>query len=869
LFQKTLKIAAVAFVLYAFVGFLLLPLFLKPQLITVVKNSTYTTMTIEHLYCNPFSFEIELHKVKLLNKQHKKVVAFEKLLLNYDPSALLFGVIQLQNISIERPFVSILYTKNKKINLLSLIKQSESGERQSQESQLARIVIERIAISNGSVAFKDFTQSETFEFDFENIDFTLSDIDTKDIKRSNVSLELKTQLKSGGTIEWKTSLVSLNPLISKGSVALNLDNLSTLWKYVKQDFPYEVTQGNLLFSSEYQLNLNELNATVIKDVVLRVDDIHLRDKKSKEKIFSLKTFDLVGGRIEPLSLDIDLNKVTLDRLSLNVQRQKNKSINLQNYFLSQNDEHNRSEKKSTRLKFHLGEFKLTQSDIKFRDDSLASTMLLSIDKLNCSIENITTAKSEVGQYNLKMNINQDGRFYTEGSFSLSSEEQKGVFHLKNLSLKPYNPYLQESTWMAIQDGLLSLKGKSEYKNKIFKVGSDLELENLRIDETKGNRELVRVKHMALNAIELKQEKLSIKRIVVEKFHLNSRMDKHGFSLLNLIKKSQKSEKKDGKFIYAIKRVEIKDAQCRFTDRTLKKPFKVVLHNIDATVKNLTNKKGKYTVVKVKNEIDKYASARIDATISSYDPGIDSRLKVTVQRYNLHSLSPYSYTYAGEKITSGELYLNLNYTTTHEKLKGTNNIVLKNSVLGEKSKEKDAPDVPLDAALLLLEDSDGVVDIDVSIDGDLSEPGFAYSSLFTKIISDTVTKVIYSPFTFIGKSLGMNSEELEYISFEFGKSIISDEEQQELKKVAKIIREKKNLSIEFAGVYDPKKDIVVTQGSNKDKETLEQLAEARAKNVKNFLLNEGVLEHQIIILKDKKVDTGSDKTIKEYIHIVIK
>jgi hypothetical protein len=65
-----------------------------------------------------------------------------------------------------------------------------------------------------------------------------------------------------------------------------------------------------------------------------------------------------------------------------------------------------------------------------------------------------------------------------------------------------------------------------------------------------------------------------------------------------------------------------------------------------------------------------------------------------------------------------------YDIQNSRLAGDNQIVVERLVLGERVKSPDAVNLPLDLAIALLEDREGVIDIGLPVRGNLIHPSSA-------------------------------------------------------------------------------------------------------------------------------------------------
>jgi hypothetical protein len=101
----------------------------------------------------------------------------------------------------------------------------------------------------------------------------------------------------------------------------------------------------------------------------------------------------------------------------------------------------------------------------------------------------------------------------------------------------------------------------------------------------------------------------------------------------------------------------------------------------------------------------------------------TNIELTFRNLSMSDYSPYTASFAGRKIDSGKLELNLKYKIDDGQLQGEHDVTLTDLVLGDKVDHPDASSLPLALAVSLLKDSNGVIDIDLPVTGDINDPEF--------------------------------------------------------------------------------------------------------------------------------------------------
>ena len=65
--------------IYALIGFVLLPIILKPQITKAANEALNAKLSVDSIYINPFIFKVELSGVELKDLDDKHLVSFKSL----------------------------------------------------------------------------------------------------------------------------------------------------------------------------------------------------------------------------------------------------------------------------------------------------------------------------------------------------------------------------------------------------------------------------------------------------------------------------------------------------------------------------------------------------------------------------------------------------------------------------------------------------------------------------------------------------------------------------------------------------------------------------------------------------------------------
>jgi hypothetical protein len=174
-----------------------------------------------------------------------------------------------------------------------------------------------------------------------------------------------------------------------------------------------------------------------------------------------------------------------------------------------------------------------------------------------------------------------------------------------------------------------------------------------------------------------------------------------------------------------------------------------------------------------------------------------------------------------------LDLNLSYALTDNQLRGDNSIRIDRLKLGEKVSSDKAVDLPLELALAILTDSNGVIDMQVPVSGDVDDPSFGLGSIIGKAFVNIITKAITAPFSLLANLVG-RADDLQTLTLPPGSTQLTEATTEKLAVLADALEQRPQLSLLITGRLS----------LTADRERMQKNA------LKVLLLEEGVPEEEI-------------------------
>ncbi len=257
---------------------------------------------------------------------------------------------------------------------------------------------------------------------------------------------------------------------------------------------------------------------------------------------------------------------------------------------------------------------------------------------------------------------------------------------------------------------------------------------------------------------------------------------------------------DEPFAVRIPRVRLQGAQVFFEDRSLRPQFGAEIHALQGVITGVSSQRDGRSLFELDGQVGEFGLARVRGGLNPFVPRDNTDLTVNFRNLDLIPTTPYAMKFAGYRIAEGKMSLDLRYKVREGKLDSQNRIVLDRLTLGERVESPDALKLPLALALAILRDSDGRIDLDLPITGDLDNPQFSYGAIVWKAIGNVLTKIVTAPFRALGALLGLAGEKLEAIAFDPGSARLLPPEREKLQQLAEILGKRAQLRVVVAGAW---------------------------------------------------------------------
>ncbi len=446
---------------------------------------------------------------------------------------------------------------------------------------------------------------------------------------------------------------------------------------------------------------------------------------------------------------------------------------------------------------------------------------------NAGLDNFRLAlKSDAGaNVEASAQAKQAGSLRVQGTVSTNPQRAALKVELRNVALAPLNPILAKQTTLTLASGSAHATGQVDWngqgKTPGVRYAGNAGVDELRLEHESNGERLFAWKALLAEGVQIdsagKQARIDDMRLSGPTGKIAIAKDK-STNFADVMRKPAAASKDpapatpstspapdESPFIVNVERIHVRDGELDFSDQSLVLPFATMIRELGGTITGVSSQPGTRASIKLEGRVDEFGQAQVGGTINLFEPKVFTDLAVNFRNVALSPLTPYSATFAGRRIASGKLSLDLQYKLSNSELQGENKVLLEQFTLGERVNSPTAISLPLDLAIALLTDGDGKIDLSVPVRGNVDKPEFAYGALVWQAIRIVLTNIVTAPFRALGALFGGSSEKVDAIGFAAGRAQLAPPEREKLIRVVGVLKQRPQLRLGIEGRYDPRHD----------------------------------------------------------------
>ena len=472
--------------------------------------------------------------------------------------------------------------------------------------------------------------------------------------------------------------------------------------------------------------------------------------------------------------------------------------------------------------------------VDFEDRKPGTPVKLRIPDERITFDDVGNAKGSKGKIDALVRAGKAGRIRIAGALGMTPIGVDLRVDATGIDLVPFKPYFESQTNVVVQGGTVAAKGRLTYADTGRGAPRATYAGNVTVSDFDSldrpeSQELLRWKTLALTGMDVRSEPLQVGLGAVALDSFYARIIVNADGTLNLQQllaprspavqaaaetaasthagvttKTLPSPAAEGKSLpVSIGRIEVANGDVEFSDFFVKPNYATHLSAVKGSVSTLSASQA--GDVDISGRVQDSAPVDIRGSINPFASALQLDLTAKATDVELPPLTPYSIKYAGYGITKGKLSMEVHYKIDDRKLAATNKLRLDQLTFGERVESPTATKLPVLLAVALLKDRNGVINLDLPIQGTLDDPQFSVWRVVVQIFVNLITKAVTAPFALLGQIAGAGGEQLAYVEFAPGHAALAAAARTKLETLAKALTDRPALKLDASGRAVPDVD----------------------------------------------------------------
>ena len=846
--RKLLLWVLVLVILYAVVGFLILPPIVRGMAVKQLAAQLDREVSIEKVQINPFVLSTTIRGLLIKDKDGEPFVSWDEVYVNFQLSSFFGHAWVFKEISLSKPFIRAQMNMDDTFNFSDLITKFSTNApaaATTAPAQPMELHVGRLRIRGAAAAVADFTPHEPFKRLVGPIDITLDDFRTEPASKNPYSFTGTTD--AGETISW-SGFFSLAPLRSEGE--LKLFNF-TLNKYAPlyQDLVrFEVRDGSIAVETKYRLAFSATNReAAVEDLAWSLRDFKLGVPGDSNNLVEVPLFTVTGAGLDLQGHVATVDSVVLEGAKAFLNRNTNAAINVVELSEPAEPASNapggilfllRSVTNAVAMLLNstnewtatVRSINATNCSLHLEDHATPRPARLDLSDISLEAKNLSNLPGTNLEADFSLRWNTNAAIHIGADVSFQPTTADIQLDLDRLDLTTLDTYLASKLNLFILGSEVNLHGMVRLRPQVNNLPfvsftGDASLDHFHTVDGVFGEDLVKWDALRFNGIvaNLNPPLVSIREILLDNAYARVIVQtNHTINLANVfspaggsaatatnetkaVAEANSAPATNAPMQVSIGAVVITNTAINFSDLSLEPNVNLALQSVNGSISDLSTERSQHALVNLNATVDGAGPVAITGSINPLKSEETNDVKISVKDVDLTPAGPYAGKFAGYGIAEGKLNLDLNYHIAGKRITAKNVITLDQFTFGEKVNSPNATHLPVRLAVAILKDRDGKIVLDVPIEGSLDDPKFRVGKVVTRAIVNILEKVATSPFSLLGAAFGGGGEELGWQDFAAGSAQLTAEDTKKLDSLAKALLARPALKLEIAGSIDPTGD----------------------------------------------------------------
>jgi hypothetical protein len=742
-----------------------------------------------------------------------------------------------ETIKISGPKLVARVNHDRSLNLQKLIVSRETAPAPVTNAPVLRaeepwsFSLGKLALESAAVVFEDLAHKQPFRTEVTNISCTLEHFTTRRDSdagfRFGLTSELGEKISGEGTL-------SVNPVRSGGVVSVSQVALKKYMAYLETAFNGRISDGRLSAHVPYQCAIRDgaIDAALTNSA-LTLTGFEFQSNDEGEPVLTVPELSVDVAQASLNDRSAIVRSVRSMKGQLNLQRNTKGLLNLVELFAVGGQTNSSSGKdpaeKAASWSVLLEQVGIQDYGIHVRDEVPIPAVEVRFAGLSLEVNGLSTASNAPVEILFSTLVNEQGGIALKANGTLRPLAAKAQVGITNLPVGIIHPYTLQYARVADLSAALDADAAvscdiSQTQKMELDLKGNLSIRDLHTSDGLMNRELLCWTNLSLTGIGVSAwpPKVEVERVGLDGLRACVWLDTNKVSNLEFVlsqptnstamapKPSETTSPSSPqasstlKLPLSIALVTVSNSAISFVDGSITPSFEFAIRELGGVLKGLSTTSVAPAHLEFGGALGQQAPFTLSGEMRPFGESLSLNLSFSNRNTQVPVFTPYMSKYAGYPLNKGRLGMQLQYEIEDKALKAQNRFEIDQLMLGAPSGSPDATKLPVKLAIALLKDRNGKIELDVPVEGKLDDPEFRVGRVILKVVANVITKAATSPFKLLGSLVG-GGEELSFLEFQPGTTILLGGETNKLAKLLKALEERPAINLEISGSADLARD----------------------------------------------------------------
>ena len=824
--------------LYALVGFQVVPRIARRQAIELVRERYGRELRLGDVRVQPFTFAIEVRDLSMPDVDGQLLLGAQRVYVNFEPLASLWRrAYVFDEIDLVSPKLRAIVRADGRLNLTDLTFAAEPARNApTHNTAPPALAIRRLTVTAGALELIDRAREVPFAQTFSPVAFQLNHFRT-----TSEGGAFALSARSEPARFWWRGSVTLSPQVSSvGRFVVSGMQASVLAAYLDDALPFAVPSGALDVNGTYRVQLGKVLDARVQLSQLRLTKLALAARKTPSDQISIASLNVADVALSLQDKRLDVQRVRVRGLATRAVLEHDGKLNLMRLFPAPKATQPHD---GAAWQVRLRTLILEEAALELEDRAIEPPVALRVVSLGLEVRDLTLDPSLSVPFSLKATLDDASTLRVSGSATPATQAAELLVELEHVRLARAQPYVQPYADLTIHAGLLDATANLVLRPGLhdepsLELKAGVVVSDLRTTDNLQQQPFVDIARLELTKVRYQRapERLQIEHVRLDRPYarlvlsaqqvLNmsailhggerrgpapvarpvARIDRHASGgasepsgsparpPTSLHVEHPLSQVQLAPTVVEIGSVAVQDMRLSFTDHYIRPNFATELHGLHGTLDKLSSAPDSLASLALRGTLGESAPVSISGRLSPFAYDKFSDLSVSWKNVPLAVFNPYSDRFAGYSIVRGDLATSLRYKMRNGKLDAQHHIRVDQLTWGEATATKEQAALPVRLATAMLRDRQGVISVDVPVQGSLDDPTFRIAPLIWQALKNVCLKAVMAPFDWLG-SLVAGAEKARFVDFSPGDDALGDAARKQLVSLGQALSARPSLSVD--------------------------------------------------------------------------